>query len=188
MTVQAARPTLVDGHGEDLGSTIGRELSPVRQALLADASTDAEQIIATARREGDEIVERAEREVRASIERARLLARATGRAHTTRQLARARRGAATEVLRAQEGLRRQLVVATRAAASQLPDDARYDVLLDRLVELAVAQLGPGALVDRDPAGGGVVATNGNRRVDFRLAVLADRALATIADEVTRLWT
>jgi hypothetical protein len=61
--------------------------------------------------------------------------------------------------------------------------------LDHLEALARAQLGDAVEIERDPAPyGGVFAVAGSHQVDYRLPILADRALDAIADEVASLWT
>jgi hypothetical protein len=67
-------------------------------------------------------------------------------------------------------------------------DPSYPRLLDRLEELARAQLGADVVIDRDPpSDGGVLASSGDRRVDYRLDALAERAAIAIEDEVAASW-
>ena len=75
----------------------------------------------------------------------------------------------------------------RAAASALRTDPRYPDLLDRLSERARELLGPRAVVTESPAGG-IVAAWGSRRLDLSLPAVAESTLATMASEVSALWT
>jgi len=44
------------------------------------------------------------------------------------------------------------------------------------------------VIERDPSpDGGVVARAGTRRVDYRLPILAERALDDLSDKVAELW-
>lgn len=181
MTTQLHDALAANGLDESLG--------PVRHALLADAEADAERIVAEAERAADELVGEAERGADAAIENSRRHAEASRRAQADQALARARREAHLIIQQARADLRRQLVDRIQTAAESLRDDARYPALLDHLEDLARSQLGDDALIQRDPVpGGGIVATAGGRRVDYRLHVLADRALDAIADEVEGLWS
>jgi hypothetical protein len=63
--------------------------------------------------------------------------------------------------------------------------------LDHLETLARAQLGDmvALTIERDPEPyGGIFAVAGSHQVDYRLPILADRALDAMADEVASLWT
>jgi hypothetical protein len=81
------------------------------------------------------------------------------------------------------------VATTRRAVLDLRADPRYPALLDHFEQVARRQLGADAVIERDPDGvGGIVAHQGDRRVDYSLAALADRALDTLGDDIERLWT
>ena len=163
-------------------------LDPVRRALLYDVTANAEQVIAEAAADAEAVVEQAQHEVATEIERAEHRGEMSARARADQELARARAEANRDILDAKESIRCQLVGTLHAAALGLRDDPRYPCLLDELERLARRQLGPDAVVDRDPEGlGGIVATVVGRRVDYTLPQLSDRALNTLADEVAQLW-
>lgn len=166
-----------------------QRLAPVREALLADASEEADRLRAEARDDAGRAADAAERDVAAEvaeIERRQAVAR---EARAERVRARARAEAQALLLAARDDVHRELRAATRAAALQLRDDDRYPALLDRLETMVRDQLGPDARIERDPPDvGGVVGTAGTRRVDYTLTVLAERALRDRADEVISLWT
>lgn len=181
------------GHGAPVGDALVAALEPVRRALLDDAEREAAARTATARAEAEELVDRARSAADAEIERAERRADATRRARTERAVALARTEADREVLTTRAELHRRLDAAAREAALGLRHHERYGRLLDRLEELARAQLGATGsddqvTVERDPEpDGGVIATDGRRRVDYTLQALADRALADLAGEVAAPW-
>lgn len=164
-------------------------LEPVRRCLLDEAHRTADNIVSDAQRAGDELIAAAQRESDEALDRAHRRAEATVAAQAAQARENARRDAHAELLRTHDELRRELADRVRDAAVELRHDPRYPVLLDELERLARDQLGADAEVDRDPdQGGGVVAVSGDRRVDYRMPVLADRAIAAIADEVATLWS
>ena len=164
-------------------------LGPVRDALLADARAAAARIVETARSEADTIVETARSDADEAVQLARRRAEATSAAHTEREMAQARRGAHATVLHERDELWRELIRRLGSAAERMREDPRYPLLLDGLERLARSQLGDGAVVERDPQlGGGIVAVNGPRQVDYRLPALAERVLETLAEEVAGLWS
>ena len=170
-------------------STLDGQLGPVRQALLDDATAEAERIRADARRRADSRAADAEQEVAAEVAQVNQRQAIASAAHAEQERARARADAHATMLGVREELRRRLLDAVRDAAMQLRDDVRYPALLDHLEAMARDQLGPEARLERDPAGaGGVVAVAGARRVDYTLPALAERALREHGDEVASLWT
>jgi vacuolar-type H+-ATPase subunit E/Vma4 len=169
-------------------STVQVQLQPVRRALLDDATHDAEQIAGRASQRAADVVDSARRESATQLEQVRRRRERSAEAHAEQMLAMAHNNAHEAILRAREVVRRQLIDETRRSVMAVRNDERYDTLLDRLEDLARAQLGADARIDRDPApDGGVIATNGSRRVDYTLPALADRALEALADEVALLW-
>lgn len=162
-------------------------LGPVRDWLVETARRDADTVLARARTEAEERLARARAGAAELVTAARAEGAAQGAEAAARELARARREARASVLRAQTELQEQLRVQAREAVSALRSDAGYPALREQLAARAVAALGPGASVTEAPSGG-VEARTGGRRVDLSLAVLADRALARLGAEVTRLWT
>jgi hypothetical protein len=151
-------------------------LEPVRAALLRAARSDADGAEAAAAGAG----ERQVREATVEAERLRDRARADGAADAAASLAvlRARTGRAARatVLAA----RREEYEALRAAARiALAELARDPTVHMRLIAVARARLGAGATIE-DLPDGGVVATDGARRLDLSLAGFADRAVDHIA--------
>lgn len=163
------------------------ELEPVRRALLDDARAQADRLVADARADADRALAAAQAEVDAAVERARSKAAASARARSEDELATARRDAYAAILAAQAELRSELVEEVRARLASVRSDPRAPRLVDHLVALARTQLGDGAEIIHDPDGG-IVATAGPRRVDYRLTALADRAVEAAAEEVATLWT
>ena len=163
-------------------------LEPVRLALLADARADADRLVADATETAELTVAEATRDADEAVERARRRGIASARARADQVLAPRRNAADTSVLEAKESIRARLHQAASAAVLDLPDDDRYPALVHGLEERARDQLGPHTQIEHDPDGrGGIVAIDGDRRVDYTLAALADRAIDAHADEVARLW-
>ena len=133
---------------------------------LAEAEAKAHDLARAGRREG---------EGAAAKEAARRRATATRRARELR-------------LRAQNRQVEELQLRSREAVLRLQEDSRYPALLDRLARMAREQLGPDAEVEVDPPGlGGVIGRKGRVSVDYTLPALADRAIASLGDELERLW-
>lgn len=162
---------MIDAVGTD-------ELAPLRAALLdlarseaartlAAADTDASGVLARAEEEGRQITAAAKAE--AADDAARLLAR---------QQARRDREARSVELRARRAAYDELVRRAHLAVDAL---AREPLVHDRLVHLARAALGPGAVV-HDDGNGGVVAELDGRRAEYSLRALADEAVAGLLAE------
>lgn len=167
---------------------LARSLEPVRQALLADAEGQAASVRNRAEQEAAAIRAEADAAVAEAVRRAEDHARATLRIRADQSLEQARAEAHAAVLRARGEARRRLAGATREAAIALRGDPRYPELLDRLERLAIDQLGPSAVVQRDPEpSGGVIAEASGRRVDYTLDALAQRALGALGGEIAELW-
>jgi vacuolar-type H+-ATPase subunit E/Vma4 len=162
-------------------------LAPVRRALLDDAEADAARLVAEATSAATDRVTAAREGAERAVAEARRRARQTARARAEQDLGSARREAHAILLRSETGIWEDVVDELHRAIRTMPSDPRYPALLDRLAALAHEQLGDAATVERDPDGGGVVATHAGRRVDYRLSALADRVLDSISDEVTELW-
>jgi vacuolar-type H+-ATPase subunit E/Vma4 len=119
-------------------------------------------------------------------------ARAEGEAAATlegaQEQAQARRAARSGVLAAQRALLEELQRRARDTAQELRAGPSYAALLDRLEALAREQLGADARMTRDaPGSGGVLATGGDRLVDYSLDALARRCLDGLGTKVERLW-
>jgi vacuolar-type H+-ATPase subunit E/Vma4 len=168
-------------------SVIAR-LQPVRRALLDDAESAATSIIDEARAVADRLVADAEREAAREIDTARHRGERSAQAQVERDLASALATARSGVLDAQRRIRDEAIRAVHGAVTDMRADPRYPALLDHLEAEACEQLGQGAIIERDPDAGGVVAVADQRRVDYTLPALADRALAAHADEVAQLWS
>jgi vacuolar-type H+-ATPase subunit E/Vma4 len=163
------------------------ELDPVRRALLDDAAVEVASVVAAAEADAQALVDEAQTEVEHAVDRARRRAASSAAAAAEQQLTAARRRARAELFRARSEVWNEVVDRVRIAADRLPDDPRYPALEAHLVELARAQLGEDAVIERDPAGG-FVAGAGGRRVDYRMPAIADRAVAANTDEVVALWS
>jgi vacuolar-type H+-ATPase subunit E/Vma4 len=163
-------------------------LEPVRIALLSDARAEADRIVSAATSAAETAVAKAEAESLAAVERAVRRTERSSLAHSKQVLARAGNDNHREVLSTREQIRQELINEVRSAARDLRHDPRYPALLDHLETLARSQLGDEAVITRDlDTDGGIVAETGRRRVDYRLPLLADRALDHLADEVAELW-
>ena len=155
--------------------------------MLDDASAEAERVVTAARDDADGRVEVARNEVRAAVEQARSRAAAARAASAEVAVGEARRQAHRVVLRARADVWYELVDRVVAAVDELRDDPRYPALLDHLAARARDQLGADATVEEHPDGG-IVARCGTRRVDYRLPVLARRALTRVTSEEVGPWT
>jgi vacuolar-type H+-ATPase subunit E/Vma4 len=159
-------------------------LEPVRLALMADAEAEADALVAEARARADDRVGRAEADAEAAVAEARRRAEAGARARAARELSRSRDDARHAELACRRELRDELATAVADALHELRVHPRYPELLDHLERVANDQLGPDATIVRDPQpDGGVLATAGGRRVDYRLPAIAERVLGLIADEL-----
>lgn len=177
----------VDPHPAPLPPPADAALAPVRRWLLDAARRDADAEVAAARVEAAERLATARTEAAGLVEEARAEGAAQGAEAAARELARARREARATVLRTQAALREQLLAEARTAAATLRETPEYPALRESLARRAQQALGAGAVVSEAPEGG-VVATDGARRVDLSLPVLAERAVARLGMEVTGLWT
>jgi vacuolar-type H+-ATPase subunit E/Vma4 len=144
---------------------VAAEGESMAAARLDEASRAAVAIIAEARADGT-----------AQADREMAVTRAHEQRRSHRIVLEARR-------RSYEGLGLQ----ARAGARELRSDPAYPAILDRLEQLSREQLGDGALIERDPADGGVVAEAGGRRVDYSLPALAERCLRRLGAEIEELW-
>jgi len=166
----------------------GDGLAPVRDALLAAADAEAGQVLATAEAAAREMRDAADRQAVAIGAQARADGEAAAEQVLVTERARDRREAHHLALqarrRAWEELRRQ----AHAAVEALATEPGYPELTARLADIARAKLGDADQIIVDgPDGPGVVARAGRRRVDLRLTVLADRALARLGPRVEELW-
>lgn len=164
------------------------DVSPLRAALLAQATADGERLLAEADEEAAAAIARAERETAALVERARAEGRAAAELEAARERRRARREAHAQLLQAQGELYDELRREASAGVLRLRGEPGYPALLERLTAAARAQLGDEVELEIDPPGrGGVVARAGSRSVDYSLPALVDRCLASLGSELERLW-
>lgn len=169
-------------------SKTGDGLAPVRDALLAAARSEAAEVSARAGQAAAETRAAARRQAAAVLDRARAEGEAAADQALAAERIRARREAHRVSLAARRRAWEQLRSQCRAAAAALAADPGYPQLSALLVEAARSRLGDGATFVVDgPEGPGVVARDAGRRVDLRLEVLADRALAHLGSRVEDLW-
>jgi len=171
------------------GASTSTDLEPVRRALHADATAQAEALVAAATRDVEALIADAQQQCDEQVVEVERRSARASRASLDQRIADARAEAHDAVLRARARTHNRLVEAAHAAAIEMRHDPRYPTLLDHFERVAREQLGDDAVIERDPRpGGGIVAEVGSRRVDYSLARLADRALDVLADGVTRSWT
>lgn len=161
-------------------------LAPVQSALLTRARADAGAVLDEARREADHVRAAARDRATQIIEASRAEGEAEARAAAAVALTRRRRQARDVVLAARRELFDELLRECRAGARALRDAPDYRDVRARLTRLAVATLGPDAVVEESPDGG-VVAKAGGRRLDLTLPTLADREVERLGAGVNRLW-
>lgn len=188
---RATDPRATDPPANDTGGTdrlAADPLAPLREAILRSAQRDAEAEVGEAQAHRRHVLD----EARAQADRIRAQARAEGERDAEQlrleQRARSRRRARASVLaeqsRALNDLRRE--VSRRLAALWSSDDTR-EPIRRRLVQAATADLGDGVAI-RDLPEGGIVATTPHARATYRLADLADQAIASLDTELRGLWT
>jgi vacuolar-type H+-ATPase subunit E/Vma4 len=170
-----------------MGVAAGVGLDPVREALLAQAQVEAEELVTQAADRAAEEVALAEEETAILIARARAEGEAAAELEAATEVAHARRSARTLVLEAQREVYDDVRREAHAAAQQLRSRTGYRELVERLAAMARDQLGPDAELELDPPNGGVVAHARNRRLDYSLPALVERCLARRATELERLW-
>jgi hypothetical protein len=163
-----------------------RALGPVRDAVLGHAKAHAAQLVAEAESEAAEAVATARAEAARLLAEARAEGEADAGVYVAAERARNRRAARALVLTAQRQAYETLKQRSREAVQELRNDDGYHDLLVRLSAAARAELGASATVTEHEAGG-VTATAGQRRLDYSLATLADRAVTALGAEVERLW-
>jgi vacuolar-type H+-ATPase subunit E/Vma4 len=185
-TAPVVPQSIPQGHDE---MNVVESLRPVRDALLADASREADRLVVGARRLADQHIADVEEDIDAEVADVARRAGMSATARADHAAARAHTQSHRSMLRSRTDTNRELAAAVGAAVRALRDDARYPELLRHFEAEAKDQLGSEAEVRVDPdPDGGVVATAGSRHVDYTLRALADRALSSLADEVAALWT
>jgi vacuolar-type H+-ATPase subunit E/Vma4 len=160
-------------------------LGPVREALLARAHAEANELVRAAQSEAEAQVARAETQARAVVDEARREGEADAAAALAAERARARRRARALVLRAQRSVYEALREASRMGALSLQDEPAWPMMRQRLVARARDLLGPEAEIREVP--GGITSRQGPRRVDLTVTSLADAHVAALGPEVEKLW-
>lgn len=157
-------------------------LEPLREALLANARTEAGQLLRAAEESGRQEISAAEDEVATLLARARAQGEADGAALRRVDEAAARSAARARLLAAQlaayEELRRRSREAVRALL-------REPGIRDRLAGALRQTLGDADVSDTDDGGLFARAPDG-RSVDASVAALVDAALADL--DLEQLWT
>jgi vacuolar-type H+-ATPase subunit E/Vma4 len=161
-------------------------LGPVRAALQADARADADTVLGEARRRADEIRTTAHRRAADILHESRADGERQANVAVAAALTRQRRAARTAMLAAQRELYEELRRRCAEAARAMRDDPDYPELRRQLTEYAATALGPEAAI-HESDDGGIVVSNGRRRVDLSLPTLVERELDGLGGEVQRLW-
>lgn len=163
-------------------------LGAVRQALLDAARGEAARVVAAARAAADDTRARARDRADETLRRARCDGEAAAQQMLAVERARDRRDAQRITLAARRRAWEELRQRAGAAAEQLATAPDYPDRVARLADTARTRLGDAAVITVDgPEGPGVVAEAGNRRIDMRLRVLADRSVAELGTRVEELW-
>ncbi len=161
-------------------------LAPLVTALIERAKRDAAEVLAAADSDAGATLAGARAEADAVLADAR----ATGASDAAEVLAtergRAQREARAVLLAAQEEAHEHVRQAARDAVSALRDDPVHPRLLTALRERATRELGPGTSIVELPRGG-LLASLGDRRVEFSLDGLADDLLDSIGGDLAELW-
>lgn len=170
-----------------MGDFAGVSLDPLREALLAEARTDADRLVGQAEQRAATRVTRAEEEKAALVRRARAEGEAAAELEAASELTQARRRARTLVLEAQRTAYEDARREAHAAVQRLRSEPQYQELIERLAARVREELGPDAELELDPPEGGVVGRLGNRRVDHTLPAIVERCVAERGDDLERLW-
>ncbi|WP_298229879.1 hypothetical protein [Gryllotalpicola sp.] len=149
-------------------------LAPLRAALRAAAEQQADAIAADAERDAAAAIADAHRQADALLVAARADGEAAGRRVAAARSARTRRTARETVLRAQAEADAATDAAVAEAVASLRGGKGYAALERRLRAEARALLGPAAKIETAPEGG-IVASDGSRRIDASLPALAAEA-------------
>jgi vacuolar-type H+-ATPase subunit E/Vma4 len=160
---------------------------PLRQALLDQTREEIDRRLASADDRVEVMLRDAEERGVALVEAARSDGAAAAALAGSHEESQARRRATTVVLAARRELYEELRRQALAAARALRDDPRYNALLDRLEEVARAQLGEDTEVEIDPPEGGVRASHRARHVDYTLDALVLRCLDQLGGRLEWLW-
>ena len=163
-------------------------LEPLRVALRAETDAEVHERLAAVEAGCRRTLAEAEARAHVLAQEGRREGEGAAAKEAVRRRATATRRAREIRLRAQSRQVEELQLRSRAAVLRLREDSRYPALLDRLTRKAREQLGPDAEVEVDPPGlGGVIGRKGQASVDYTLPALAERAIASLGDELESLW-
>jgi vacuolar-type H+-ATPase subunit E/Vma4 len=163
-------------------------LEPLRQALRAEVDVEVQARLAAVDAECARALAQAEAKAHELAAQGRREGEAVAAKEAARRRAKAMRRAREIRLRAQRRQLDALEQRSREGVLRLPEESGYPRLLDRLARSARDQLGPDVEVELDPQGvGGVIGRRGAMSVDYTLPALADRAVASLGDELESLW-
>ncbi len=163
-------------------------LEPLRHALRAEVDAEVRERLAEVDAECARTLADAETTARELVRQGRLEGEGAAAKEAVRRRATATRRAREIRLRAQRRQVDELQRRSREAIPGLQGAGGYPALLERLARAAREQLGPDAEVEVDPPGlGGVIGRAGRTSVDYTLAALADRTIASLGDELEGLW-
>ena len=162
-------------------------LEPVRRELLHRAVADADRQVDEARQEARRILDHAREQAGAMTETARAAGQAAAAVTTSERRAALRRALRGEVLAAQRDIYQQWRRRGTEAVLGLRDDPAYPRWVAAMRAAASAALGAEAHLSEHPEGG-VVAEAGQRRVDWSLAGIAERALDATTPQLGELWS
>jgi hypothetical protein len=157
-------------------------LEPLRAALIARATADADQVRAASEEEGMHAVTAAREQASALLAQARAQGEADAAALLGAERARVRRAARAVVLQAQHAVYRELLRQASAAVRELlGDPARRD----RLEAAVRGELGEPAVIRQLPGGGVAGETPGGNVIDASVEALVEMVIAGL--DLEQLW-
>ncbi|HME47834.1 hypothetical protein [Mycobacterium sp.] len=162
-------------------------LEPVRTELLNRAVEDAHRQVDEATQEAQRILAHAREHATALTETARAAGQAAAAVATSERRAALRRTLRGDVLAARRDSYQQWRRCGTEAVLRLRDDPAYPRWVAAMRAAASAALGAEAHLSEHPQGG-VVVDAGQRRVDWSLPGIAERALDATAPQVGELWS
>jgi hypothetical protein len=160
-------------------------LAPVREALSSQASEQATRSLARASQAATALLAKAGHDADAAVAQATADGTAQARLVATAELSRSRQAARSIRLEAEQVTHQYLAGRIRSAVLALRDQGDYQLLRDRLNEMARRAAGPGAAITEHPDGG-VIARARGVVVDCSLGRLADRAIAALEPRIAAL--
>jgi vacuolar-type H+-ATPase subunit E/Vma4 len=164
------------------------QLRPVSAGLLRDAEQRALQILEEADRWVAVMLADTQRRSEALLESAREEGAAAARRSANRVVIDARREARERILRAQRGVYEQVRSFAQDQLNGLVGVPAAKDLNTRLASVARDRLGAKATVEVSKSGVGVIAVQGQRRIDLSCDTLVERELAELAPRIEELWS